>query len=241
MRKRIIVGASIAAASWAAVAHVRHWQATWGVVPGEAVKTLPGDEVVPTALSIDTRGIDIEAPPELVWPWLLQMGYGRGGWYSIDQLDMRGPSATRIVDEWQRLAVGDIVPTHPGGGFTVKAIEPNHALVLYGDTSTMQPLDDDTAKEIPAGLAASGAFLSATPKDFAASWTFVLEPIGATQTRLIERVRYWGAAGGPLSKLALSAMSFGVLLMMQRQMLGIRTRAESLARGRPSRPADPMP
>jgi hypothetical protein len=164
---------------------------------------LPGDALVAASRSSDTRGITIDAPPELIWPWLVQMGYGRGGWYSIDQLDMRGSRASRIVDEWQRLALGDVVPTHPGGGFAVKVLEPNRALVLYADT--------------------------ATPGDFAASWAFVLEPIGANRTRLIERVRYWGAEGSPLSNVALSALGFGVFVMVQRQMTGIRARAERLA------------
>jgi hypothetical protein len=228
MLKRIIVGGSVAAAGWATYAGVRRWRATWGVVPDEAGERLPGDDLVSSARSSDTRGITIDAPPDLVWPWLVQMGYRRGGWYSIDQLDMRGPSANRIVDEWQTLGVGDVVPTHPGGGFAVKVLEPNHALVLFADAASMQPSDEVTEK-VPAGLAASGAFLSATPGDFAASWAFVLVPIGARQTRLIERVRYWGADGNALSNAALSLLGFGVFVMMQRQMVGIRARAERLA------------
>jgi len=228
MLKRIIVGASIAGAGWAAYASLRRWRATWGVAPDEADRRLPGDDLVAAARSSETRGITIDAPPELVWPWLVQMGYGRGGWYSIDQLDMRGPSAKRIVDEWQTLAVDDVVPTHPGGGFTVKVLEPNHALVLFADTASMRP-SDEPAADVPAGLAASGAFMSATPGEFAASWAFVLVPLGATQTRLIERVRYWGADGNRLSNVALSFLGFGVFVMIQRQMIGIRTRAERLA------------
>lgn len=229
MQKRILVGAGIAAIGWATYTRVRQVRATWGVDPEEALKALPGDDLVELPSSTDTRGITIEASTELVWPWLVQMGYGRGGWYSIDQLDMRGPSATRIVDAWQGLALGDVVPTHPGGGFAVKAIEPGRALVLYGDTATMQPLDTADATAVPAGLAASGAFMSATPQDFAATWTFVLEPLGPQRTRLIERVRYWGADGNAISKVALPLLGFGVFVMMQRQMIGIRTRAERLA------------
>lgn len=229
MMKRIVVGAAIAGASWAAYAAVRRWWATWGADSEEANRPLAGDDLVPNALSSDTRGITIEAPPELVWPWLVQMGYSRGGWYSVDQLDMRGKSAETIVEAWQSLAVGDVMPTHPGGGFQVRALEPNRALVLYGDSSTMQPLDEAQREDVPAGLAASGAFLSATPGEFAASWAFVLEPLGTRRTRLIERVRYWGAEGTPVTKAALSMLGFGVFVMVQRQMLGIRTRAERLA------------
>jgi len=238
MLKRIIVGAGIVGIAWASYSGIRRWWSTWGVDPDEAARTLPGDDLVESALSSDTRGITIEAPAELVWPWLVQMGYGRGGWYSIDQLDMRGPSADHIVEAWQGLAVGDVMPTHPGGGFTVKVLEPGHALVLYADTATMQPLDTAPSEAIPAGLAASGAFLSATPAQFAASWTFIVEPLDARRSRLIERVRYWGEEGTPVTKAALSLMGFGVFVMMQRQMIGIRSRAEQLAVERSLKPAE---
>lgn len=230
MLKRIIVGAGIAAVGWATYARAQRWRASWGVVPEEVDKPLAGDDLVPAALAVDTRGITIDAPAELIWPWLLQMGYGRGGWYSIDQIDMRGSSATRIVDDWQNLAVGDVVPTHPGGGFAVRVLEPNRALVLFADTDSMRPSDEAAAGTVPIGLAGSGAFMSATPGEFAASWAFVLEPIDANRTRLIERVRYWGVPGSQLSRAALSIFAFGVFVMLQRQMVGIRTRAEALAR-----------
>ena len=229
MLKRIIVGGSLAAVGWATYSSLRRWRTTWGIVAGEAEAPLPGDDLVPLARSSETRGITIDAPPELIWPWLVQMGFGRGGWYSIDQLDMRGSSAAQVVDQWQELAVGDTVPTHPGGGFSVKVLEPNRALVLYADTASMQPRESDAKADVPAGLAASGAFMSTTPREFAASWGFVLEPLGATRTRLIERVRYWGADGNPMSQVALSLLGFGVFVMIQRQMVGIRTRAERLA------------
>jgi hypothetical protein len=229
MLKRIAVGTAIAGASWLAYVGVRQWWKTWGVVPDEATRELPGDELVPDAQAIDTRGITIEAPPERIWPWLVQMGYGRGGWYSIDQLDMRGKSADQIVEAWQDLAVGDLVPTHPGGGFEVRLLEPNRALVLFGDPSTMQPMTHPEGEELPAGLAASGSFLAQTPSEFKASWSFVLEPLGPNRTRLVERVRYWGADKTPVTKAALSLLGFGVFVMMQRQMTGIRARAELLA------------
>jgi hypothetical protein len=229
MLKRVVVGAAIAGASWLVYVGVRQWWKTWGVVPDEGARELPGDELVPDAQAIDTRGITIEAPPERIWPLLVQMGYGRGGWYSIDQLDMRGKSADRIVEAWQDLAVGDIVPTHPGGGFEVSLIEPNRALVLFGDPSTMQPMNRLEGEELPAGLAASGGFLAATPSEFKASWSFVLDPLGPNRTRLIERMRYWSAEGTPVTKAALSLLGFGVFVMMQRQMTGIRARAERLA------------
>jgi hypothetical protein len=242
MLRRIAVGAAIAGASWLAFMATRQWWRTWGVVPDEATKPLPGDDLVPDAQASDTRGITIEASPDLVWPWLVQMGFGRAGWYSIDQLDMRGRSADRIVDEWQDLSVGDVVPTHPDGGFQVRRLEPSRALVLYGDPSTMNaPRDPDTAEEMPAGLAASGAFLAQTPSDFRASWAFVLDPVGPNRTRLIERMRYWGGEGTAASRAALSMLGFGAFVMMQRQMIGIRSRAERLAFEEALPPLAPAP
>ena len=229
MRRLIIIGSAIAAAGSLAFVATRQWWRTWGVVPDEATKPLPGDDLVPDAQASDTRGITIEAAPDRVWPWLVQMGYERGGWYSIDQLDMRTKSATRIVDEWQDLAVGDILPTYPGGGFQVKHLDPNRSLVLYGDPTTMQPPTEAEQEELPAGLAASSTFLAQTPSEFEASWTFVLEPVGQNRTRLIERMRYWGGEGTPASRAALSMLGFGAFVMMQRQMVGIRSRAEQLA------------
>jgi hypothetical protein len=233
MRKRIIVGATVAGIGWMAYSTARRLRDSWGIVPGEAERALAGDDIVEVAQATDTRGITIEAAPEDVWPWLVQMGYGRGGWYSIDQLDMRGPSADRIIDELQDIAVYDILPTHPGGGFQVRELDPGRSLVLYADPTTMQPLDAPAAERegeaVPAGLAASGAFLSATPSQFRATWTFVLEPAGPGRTRLIERMRYWSSGGGPLSRVVLPVLGFGVFVMMQRQMEGIRTRAERLA------------
>ena len=239
MRRRIIIGTAIAAASWLAFFATRQWSKTWGVVPDEATKPLPGDDLVPDAQAGETRGITIEAAPDRVWPWLVQMGYGRGGWYSVDQLDMRAKSANRIVDEWQDLAVGDVTPTHPGGGFEVKLLDRNRSLVLYGDPSTMQPSAEAELEGMPAGLAASSAFLAQTPSEFKASWAFVLEPVGPNRTRLIERMRYWGGEGTPASRAALSMLGFGAFVMMQRQMVGIRSRAEQLAlEGLPPPPTD---
>ena len=72
---------------------------------------MPGDDVVPRAQFNATRAMSIGAPPERVWPWIVQLGYGRAGFYTYDLLDNAGvPSADRIVDEYQNLKVGDLVP-----------------------------------------------------------------------------------------------------------------------------------
>jgi hypothetical protein len=245
MRIRLfLAGATIGTAAAITITQARRWWRTWGVDPEEAAKPLPGDDVVADAIGGETRGITIDAPPEAVWPWLLQMGYGRAGWYSYDQLDQRGRSAGEIVDGWQRLAVGDIVPTHPGGGFEVVHIEPGRALVLRSDTAlvTAQAEAAQTAQTAQAaaggvetatpGVKLSGAMLSSTPQQFAASWAFVLEPLDGGRTRFIERFRVWFGAEQPGSRFVMPLMGFGVFVMMQKQMVGIRERAQRLTRER---------
>jgi hypothetical protein len=156
--------------------------------------------------------------------------------------------------------VGDTVPTHPGGGFAVKILEPARALVLYVDSAMAATWRDaasaaDEADEEPgdgppaeglagatdeatakatAGLKASSAMLGTTmPAEFAGSWAFVLEPTSDGRTKLIERLRF--RFSGPQAvgtELAMEAMGFGVFLMMRRQMLGIRGRSERLAQSK---------
>ena len=95
MRVRIaIAGAVIGTAAGITISRAVRWWRTWGYDPIEESKALPGDDLVPTPKGIITRGITIDAPPEAVWPWLVQMGYGRAGWYSYDRMDMKGGSAT---------------------------------------------------------------------------------------------------------------------------------------------------
>ncbi|HET7168450.1 MAG TPA: hypothetical protein VFI69_04550 [Candidatus Limnocylindrales bacterium] len=238
MRMRgVLIGTALATAAGIALLRIRAWQETWGVDPDEANRRLPGDDVVDAATGGETRGITIDAPPEAVWPWLPQMGYGRAGWYSYDQLDQRGRSADEIVEAWQTLAVGDVVPTHPGGGFEVVAIDPGRSLVLRSDTALLaaQAAAANGAAGLETastGVKASGVLLSRTPSDYAASWAFVLEPLDGGQTRFIERFRVRFEDVGAGSGAVLPLLGFGVFVMMQKQMVGIRRRAERLARGR---------
>jgi hypothetical protein len=237
MRVRIaIAGAVIGTTAGITIGRTVRWWRTWGVDQREVAKPLPGDDLVPTPTAIDTRGIVVDAPPEAIWPWLVQMGYGRGGWYSYDQLDMLGKSADRILPDFQALKVGDMMPTSPTSGFAVKVVEPGRALVLYSDTEIVAT-ELDKAKaaepkggtEIPAGLAATGAVLRTTPPDFAASWAFSLEPLDGGRTRLIERFRVRFGAAPPAFRVVAPMMGFGVFVMMQRQMRGILARAERTA------------
>jgi hypothetical protein len=93
---------------------LRPWHTRWGATPAEARSTMPGDEYFPRAQFQATRAITIDAPPSDVWPWLLQVGYGRAGFYSYDLLDSLGrPSAERVVPEFQAVGIGDWVPMSP--------------------------------------------------------------------------------------------------------------------------------
>jgi len=256
LKKLLFIAAAAAAVAAArgAMTARRAWR-QWGVDATETTAPLPGDELVADPEAVDTRGIDIAAPPAEVWPWLVQMGYGRGGWYSYDQVDMSHPSAARILPEYQTLAVGDVLPTDPGGGFEVKVVEPEHTLVAYIDRSIVQaqrkpatpegaevaggePVVTAEAEPASANVRATGAALDrAMTGDFAASWAFVLEPRNGG-TRLIERFRVRmeppvspSGRTKEIPPFARRMFGFGVFAMVRRQMLGIRDRVE----GRPIR------
>jgi hypothetical protein len=244
MFKRLfVVGAALASAGAAVgFVKVRAQFRTWGIVPEEASQSLPGDELVPNAEAIDTRGIDIAAPPKDVWPWLVQMGYGRAGWYSYDELDMDRPSADRIVPELQKLEVGDLLPTHPGGGFEVRIVEPKKALVVYADRALVEAQAEaakargESLETASTNVRATGMYLDKSmPGDFQASWAFVLEARPEGHTRLIERFRgHMELPAEPTTPpfapaIAGKALLFGLFVMVRRQMLGIRDRVE----GRP--------
>ncbi|GAA1694573.1 hypothetical protein GCM10009733_107890 [Nonomuraea maheshkhaliensis] len=105
----------------------------WGATRGEAIRPLPGDDIVPRPHVAATRAITVDAPPEAVWPWLAQMGgHPRAGWYAYDRITNDGrPSADHILPGLQRLQAGDLLPTPPvDGGYTVERVVPGRELVL---------------------------------------------------------------------------------------------------------------
>lgn len=228
MRTRIaIAGAIIGTTAGITISRAVRFRRTWGVDPAEAVKPLAGDDLVPTPSAVETRAITIDAPPAAVWPWLAQMGFERGGWYSYDQLDNRGRSVDTILPAFQSPQVGDVIPMTPDAGFEVKLVEPGRAFVLFNDTALVerQALTARAASVMPAGLAASSSMLGQMPRDFAASWAFVLEPLDGGRTRLIERFRVRFGAANPAFSIVGPVLGFGVFLMMRRQLLGIAERA----------------
>lgn len=104
--------------------------------PAEVAAALPGDDVVARPDAVMDRAFTLPAPPAVVWPWFVQLGKGRAGWYlprSVERLVPRGRRAARTVDpRWQGLAVGDVIPDYGGrdATFTVQAMDPARHLVL---------------------------------------------------------------------------------------------------------------
>ena len=116
---------------------VKPWHMSWGATSEEVTRPLPGDELIPGAGQA-TRAISIAATPDEVWPWLVQVGFGKAGWYSYDWIDNDfQPSATRIVPDFQDLAVGDKILMMPTMGFVVESIDEPHSIVsVLEDGST---------------------------------------------------------------------------------------------------------
>jgi hypothetical protein len=129
------IGLALAAVGAAAVLVgyrmlIQPWQQRWGATDDEVRRTMPGDELLPAASGTTTRAVTIAAPPEQVWPWLVQLGYGRAGWYSYDWIDNDGqPSADRIIPELQELQVDDQILMLSGMGPRVREVEPNRYFV----------------------------------------------------------------------------------------------------------------
>ena len=112
----------------------------WGATPEEIQSPVVGDDLCPNATLIATRSITISAPPQEVFPWIRQMGFGRAGWYSYDWLDNLGrKSATTIHDEWQTVEAGDKVPSGPIS-FTAAIVEaPRHFVLEIKSSGAQTP------------------------------------------------------------------------------------------------------
>jgi hypothetical protein len=220
------VAASVAAGYQLAF---KPWRQKWAAGPEDAAKPLPGDDLVPDAQFNETMAVTMEVPPSAVWPWLLQLGYGRGGWYSYDLIDMEGQSAREIVPELQALEVGQMVPIAPDAGFRVSVLEPERTLVLYADSESFERKPAAGEEPVEAGRDKVLGFLSdANMRDFRMSWAFVLEPLEGGRTRLLERFRTV-TTPGPVAAITEPLISVGHFLMTRRQMLGIKERAERTA------------
>ena len=189
----------------AAVVLARRRYLRWGCTAAEVASALPGDELVPNVNVTATRAVSIAAPDDAVWPWVAQLGQGRGGFYSYDFLENLAGcdihSADRIVPEWQSIAVGDEVKLHPEVGLRVALVDPGTVLVLRGG--------------IPMGAVAP-------PYDF--TWAFVVRAQADGTTRLLVRERYeytrrW-------SSLLVEPVQLISFIMSRRMLRGIKRRAE---------------
>jgi hypothetical protein len=184
---------------------LRNWHLHWGAKREEVEARLPGDELMEDPDVVATRVVAIDAPPAAVWPWLVQMGPGRGGAYTYDWIEnlfgLGMHSADRIHPQWQHLEIGDTRSVKPGkeagpNAMRVRILDPERALVS----------SDDQGKWV---------------------WAFVLVP-DAAGTRLISRNRI-KADDSLASRAGLALMTPGSWMMERKMLLGIKERAERLA------------
>jgi hypothetical protein len=211
-------GAGLATTTVALTAYrygVLPWHRTWGATDAEVEMSLPGDGLVPKPAYQTTRAITIDTPPEAVWPWLVQMGQERAGFYSYDWLEtlfgLEIQNADRVHPEWQNLEVGDTVRLAPADQYSGHAemrvvhFDPHRALVFGPVVET----PDD---------------LEAAARTGAGTWAFVLSPTTHNQTRLIVRTRSrsWTA-----SRLAFHLYDPAHFLMERKMLLGLQERAEA--------------
>lgn len=175
----------------------RRWHMRWGATSDETVASMPGDDLVPVSHFTATRAVTIDAPPEDVWPWLIQVGFRRAGFYSYDFLDNLGrPSADTILPEWQHLSVGDVAapmanPPTPETSFTIAEQQPPTSLVWSKPDS---------------------------------SWSWQLSPLPGGRTRLVTRLKQRYRAT-PDALVTVVLAEFGDFPMMRKMLLGIKARA----------------
>ncbi|HEY6398197.1 MAG TPA: hypothetical protein VIX82_12155 [Solirubrobacteraceae bacterium] len=209
MRRRYVARiAAIGSATAAYILLARPRHLRWGTTDQESDGGLPGDDLITNPDLTATRAITVRTSADRVWPWIAQLGQGRGGFYSYDFLEnLVGcdiHSADRIVPEWQDVRVGDEVKLHPEGGLEVAAIEPGRSLALRG-----------------------GMPMGNTPPPYDFTWAFAVRERPDGTTRLLVRERYaYTRRWAPLLVEPVEAVSF---VMSQKMLRGIRDRAERAA------------
>ena len=184
------------------VAVYRPWELSWGATPEELARSMPGDEVVSRPTFDATRAVTVGRPPEDVWPWIVQIGYGRGGWYSYDLIDNLGRHSTeRILPALQHIHTGDLIPMGPGEGtgMWVKEFVPDRS-TLWWDR-----------------------------KNQLTTWAWALDPMPDGRTRLVTRVRSSSSRRHPMTVFWLLMVEVADFPMMRKCLLGIKRRAEALA------------
>ena len=183
---------------------IRPWHLSWGATEEEVRRTMPGDEIVPDPTFNGTRAVTLHARPEAIWPWLVQMGYRKAGFYSYDLLDNDAvPSAEMILPEYQELNVGDPIPMSKNAYVTVIELVPNESMVWKFQT---------------------GSWGNST-------WAWGLYKMDDERTRLITRLRIQYNWRSP-SIFSMLLVDVVELVMMRKCLLGIQRRAESAAAAR---------
>jgi hypothetical protein len=193
----------------------RRWYNRWGATAAEVQQTLPGDELVPEAWLVCTHAITIQAPAERVWPWLVQLGQGKGGFYSYDGLENIARcdihSANRILAEYQDPQIGELVRLGPKGYpcFSVAGVDPCKSFVLISaDPKSEQPV----------------LWSERTDKAYSiATWQFCLQPVINRATRLLVRQRQSFSPDMTWIWRLTEPVSF---VMERKMLLGIRKRSE---------------
>jgi hypothetical protein len=208
-RRAAAAGTAVIGGAAAYLLVVRPWQLRWGATDEEMDATLAGDDLIPNPDLMATRAITVHTAADQVWPWIAQLGQGRGGFYSYDALEnlvgCHIHSADRVVPDWQDLKVGDQIKLHPEVGLGVTAVEPGRALVLRG-----------------------GVPMGAVPPPYDTTWAFVLREQADGTTRLLVRERYaYTQRWAPLLVEPVAVVAF---VMSQRMLRGIRDRAERAGR-----------
>jgi hypothetical protein len=154
--------ALLGVAAGAAIAYVRvvrPWQTRWGATDEEVARLMQGDEMIVEPDWLATRAVTVEALPEQVWPWIVQIGFGRAGWYGIDWIDNLGRhSSERVIPELQHVEPGDHIPMSPWTYMVVKAFEPERWMLW-------------------------------TNQDGTGTWCWGLYPFDEGRTRLVTRMR----------------------------------------------------
>ncbi len=210
----VFAGAAVAGAAMLYARVLRPWHMTWGATPEEAAGPVAGDGLMPDAGIVATRVVEIDAPPWAVWPWLVQMGPGRGGAYTYDWIERRLgvdiSNVDRVVPELQGLKVGDELPM-PGYAMRVEVLDRERAMVVRSD---------------------NGAWV----------WSFELRPVAGDRTRLISRNRIDPSRWALRDRLGYPVMEPGSWVMERKMLLNIKRLAEKLAReGTRVVPAAPPP
>lgn len=182
----------------------------WGTVGTEASDSLAGDEFVPEPKWSVTLGVSINAPPEAVWPWIAQIGQGRGGFYTYQTLEnvvgCRITNTTTLLPDHQHPAVGDEIHLHPDmPGLRIEIVDPPNALVIFGSPAEVG--DEDSW-----GVS---------------TWQFVVNPGPDGGSRFLTRARYDYSAGWR-SRLAFGRFPLEVIsfVMSRKMMLEIKRLAE---------------